>query len=273
MVSADEVLSIVACVLYCVMLAVFGLRFMKSGWGVYSYIMIFVVIRIVAYGIRAYMDSGAIDPSNSSYVNLVITELVLLSIGVVFIMKLIVRLYDFILPKLRTQYSQGPDLFERCLVERTRFFLLPLIILVVVGAVLSTPGHSASDMDLGVALRKVGVSLLMLLGLWYLYATFTYRNRYPGNRQAFTIALTAIGLFDISLAYKVVYTFYPAAQNTTAVYFILSPLLELIALCVLSVDLQSYFMGHPLVDDIEIQPSAINGSYQPQPVGYYGQPQ
>ncbi|KAF9169065.1 hypothetical protein BGX21_010905 [Mortierella sp. AD011] len=273
MVSVDEVLSIVTCVLFCVTLAGFGIRFMNSRWGVYSYIMIFIVLRIVGYGIRAYIDSGAIAPSNGSYVNLIITELVLLSIGVVFIMKLIARLYDFILPKLRSQYSQEPDLFERCMVERTRFFLLPLTVLVIVGAVKSTPGHSASEMDLGLALRKVGVCLFILLGAWYFYSTFVYRNRYPANSRAFTIALAAIGLFDISIVYKVVYTFYPAAQNATAVYFILSPLLELIVLGVLSVDLQSYFLGYPSADDVEIQLVAPDNYYQSPPVGYYAQPQ
>ncbi|KAF9169067.1 hypothetical protein BGX21_001600 [Mortierella sp. AD011] len=273
MVSVDEVLSIVACVLFCVTLAGFGIRFMNSRWGVYSYIMIFIVLRIVGYGIRAYIDSGAIDPSNDSYVNLIITELILLSIGVVFIMKLIAQLYDFILPKLRSQYSQEPDLFERCMVERTRFFLLPLTVLVIVGAVESTPGHSASEMDLGLVLRKIGICLLMLLGIWYFSSTFVYRNRYPANSRAFTIALAAIGLFDISIVYKVVCTFYPAAQNVTAVYFIFSPVLELIVLGVLSVDLQSYFLGYPSVEDIEIQPVAPNGYYQSQTAGYYDYPQ
>ncbi|KAF9186937.1 hypothetical protein BGZ49_004134, partial [Haplosporangium sp. Z 27] len=47
----------------------------------------------------------------------------------------------------------------------------------------------------------------------------------------------------------------------------------LIALGVLSVDLQAYFLAHPFVEEIEIQPAAVNGYYQPQPAGYYAQPQ
>ncbi|KAF8926065.1 hypothetical protein BGZ58_000223 [Dissophora ornata] len=229
--------------------------------------MIFLVIRIVAFGMRAYLDSGAISPSDNNYLNLVITELVLLSIGVVFVMKLLVRLYESVLPKLRAQFSHGPDLFERCLIERTRFFLTPLIVLVVVGAIMSTPDHSESDQNTGLALRKVGVSLLLVLGLWYWFAAYTYRNRYPGNSRAFTIALLATTAFDISLIYKFIYTFYSAAQNVTGVFFIFTPLMEMAGLCVLSVDLQSYFLGHPFPNEMEIQPMANNG-YQSQPAGY-----
>ncbi|KAF8984677.1 hypothetical protein BGZ46_007278 [Entomortierella lignicola] len=272
MMSVDEILSIVTCVLFLAALAAFGLRYMRSNWAVYYFIMTFIVIRIGAYGLRAYLDSGAITPADSSYENIYIAELVLVSIGVVFIMKLIVRLYESILPKLRAQESQAPDLFEQCLVERTRFFILPLVILIIAGVVLST-NDSESQRSLGLVLRKVGMCLMMLLGLWYLQATYAYGQRYPANRKAFNIAFTAIALFDVTIVYKIIYTFYPAAQTATAAYFIFSPLLELIALGVLSVDLQAYFLGHPFVEEIEIQPAATNGYYQPQPAGYYAQPQ
>ncbi|KAF9198124.1 hypothetical protein BGZ49_001166 [Haplosporangium sp. Z 27] len=271
MVSADEILSIIVCVLFLAALAAFGLRYMRSNWAVYYFIMTFIVIRIGAYGLRAYLDSGAITPADSSYENLYIAELVLVSIGVVFIMKLIVRLYESILPKLRAQESQAPDLFEQCLVERTRFFIMPLVILVIAGAVLSTD-DSESQRSLGLALRKVGVCLMMLLGLWYLQATYAYRQRYPANRKAFNVAFTAIALFDVTIVYKIIYTFYPAAQTATAAYFIFSPLLELIALGVLSVDLQAYFLGRPFDDDVEIQPTTTTVYYQPQPVSYQPPP-
>ncbi|CAO3563157.1 unnamed protein product [Mortierella alpina] len=105
------------------------------------------------------------------------------------------------------------------------------------------PDHSISEQHLGLVLRKVGICLLMILGVWFLHAAFTYRSRYPGNRYAFTVALAVTLLFDITLVYKLVATFYPDAQSQTAAYFILQVLMELIGLSVLSVDLQAYFLG------------------------------
>ncbi|KAG0198562.1 hypothetical protein BGX28_007985 [Mortierella sp. GBA30] len=274
MASLDEILSIVTAVLFGLALLQFGFRYSKTGWGIYRFILLFTLIRIAAYSIRAYMDSGAITPADSSFMGLYIAELILLSIGIVFIMKLLARLYGSILPKLRMQTSSGPDLFERCLVERTRFFLLPIIIPIIVGAVYSTPQNSASDQELGLLLRKVGVCLLMALGIWYWFAAFTYRNRYPGNRYAFSIALLVMTVFDAALIYKLVGTFYADVLNYKVAYFVCQPLLELIGLCILSVDLQAYFLGQSFVDeDIEIvqpmQPTINNGYHQSQAPGYY----
>ncbi|KAF9955484.1 hypothetical protein BGZ72_003707 [Mortierella alpina] len=264
MASAEEILSIIAAILFMVALSQFSFRYLKSRWGIYFFIMTFCLLRVVAYSIRAYMNSGAITPLDKSFMNLYIAELILLSIGVVFIMKLLARLYGAILPKLRAQTSTGPDRFEQCLVERTKYFLLPLIVLVVAGAIYSTPNHSISDQHLGLVLRKVGICLLMILGVWFLHAAFNYRTRYPGNRYAFNIALVATILFDITLVYKLVATFYADAQNQTAVYFIFQALVELMGLGVLSVDLQAYFLGGPPFADeeehIEFAPRTIHRS-------------
>ncbi|KAF9907896.1 hypothetical protein EC991_010409 [Linnemannia zychae] len=284
MASADMVLSIISLILFVAMLLQFTYRYFQSGrWSLYAYIMIFTVLRIIAFGIRAYLDTNPTSISISTYTNLVITEIILLSVGIVFVMKLLVQLFGCLLPKLRAQeegYKGEPDLFERIVIGQTRFILLPLIILVIIGAVYSTPDHTPSEQDTGLLLRKVGISLLAILGFWYLFATFTYRQRYAANaRQAFTIALIATALFQISLIYKVVYTFYPAAQNTTVVYFLLIPVLEVIALGFLCVDLQALFRGDDQAssfrssrNDIEIvlpSPLANSSQSQPQSADYY----
>ncbi|KAG0070831.1 hypothetical protein BGZ89_012330 [Linnemannia elongata] len=283
MASTDMILSIVALLLFAVMFVQFTYRYVQSRWSIYAYVMVFTLIRIAAFGIRAYLDSNPTGLSVSTYTNLVITELILLSVGIVFIMKLLVQLYGSLLPKLRSQEADSePDLFERIVIGKTRFILLPLIILVILGAVYSTPDHSQSDQDLGLLLRKVGICLLCILGFWYLFAAYTYRQRYHSNsRQAFTIALIATALFQVSLIYKVVYTFYPAAQNSTVVYFLFIPVLEVIAMGFLCVDLQALFRGGPggesayySNNDIEIvAPAALNsnGAAQPlnQSTGYY----
>ncbi|KAG0214691.1 hypothetical protein BGX33_001949 [Mortierella sp. NVP41] len=278
MALADMILSIVALCLYVVMLAQFTYRFLRSGWRVYIFIMLFALIRIAAFGIRAYLDSNPTSLSVNTYTNLVITELILLSVGVVFILKLLVKLYGFLLPKLRAQESEDPDLFERLVIEKTKFFLLPLIILVIVGAIYSTPSHTQSEQDLGLVLRKVGICLLTLLGFWYLFAAVTYRQRYASNsRQAFTIALIATALFQVSLIYKLIYTFYADAQNSTVAYFLFTPVLEIVALGFLCVDLQALFRGssdgsyYSNSSDVEtvLPAPAANSPYQGQNAGYY----
>ncbi|KAG0375483.1 hypothetical protein BGX24_009036 [Mortierella sp. AD032] len=284
MASADMILSIVALLLFAAMLAQFTFRYIQSSlWSIYAYIMVFTVIRIAAFGIRAYLDSNPATLSVSTYTNLVIAELILLSVGIVFIMKLLVQLYGCILPKLRAQ-DEGldgePDAFERIVITKTKFILLPLIILVILGAVYSTPDHTQSEQDTGLLLRKVGICLLAVLGFWYLLAAYTYRRRYYSNaRQAFTIALIATALFQVSLIYKVVYTFYADAQNTTVVYFLFVPVLEVVALGFLCVDLQALFRGgrggespyYSNNNDIEIvQPAPLGSSgAQSQGAEYY----
>ena len=52
-------------------------------------------------------------------------------------------------------------------------------------------------------------------------------------------------LFNVSLVYKVVFTFGDAAvQETLWAFYVFSPLLELAALVVLAADLQTIFLGH-----------------------------
>ncbi|KAG0271440.1 hypothetical protein BGZ95_000749 [Linnemannia exigua] len=260
------------------MFAQFTFRYIRSSlWSIYAYIMVFTLMRIAAFGIRAYLDSNPTTLSVSTYTDLVIAELILLSVGIVFIMKLLAQLFGCLLPKLRAQeegLNREPDAFERIVIARTKLILLPLIILVILGAVYSTPNRTPSEQDTGLLLRKVGICLLALLGFWYLFAAFTYRQRYYSNaRQAFTIALTVTALFQVSLIYKVVYTFYADAQKSTVVYFLLVPVLEVVALGFFCVDLQALFRGGHggessyYLNDIEIaQPGPLGrGGAQPQP--------
>ncbi|KAG0048510.1 hypothetical protein BGZ83_006549 [Gryganskiella cystojenkinii] len=281
MANADEILSIVILICFAALLAQFVFRYLRSGWGLYIYISVLCVIRVVAYGIKAYIDGGAIDRATDpkTYRDLEIVELICISIGSIFYFKLIARLYESILPKLRAQTQEGPDLFERTMVQQNKLFLLPLVILAIVGAVISTPDHTESQQNTGGTLHKISISLLMLIGIWYLYQGHLYRQRYSASRRAFTIAMTATAIFDLSLIYKLIYTFWPAAMTFTAVYFLFSPLLELTALTVLSVDLQAYFLGQITVEeDTEIiQPVVVGannpGYFQPVPCFDAQQPQ
>ncbi|GJJ72828.1 hypothetical protein EMPS_05186 [Entomortierella parvispora] len=251
MASVDEILSIVAGVLFLALLGLFTIRFVKSHWAPYAYLMFFCLLRVVGYGLRAYVDTlNQVD--NTNWVPYYIADTVLLSIGVIFILLLLAKLYHSILPKLRAETGEERGRFERTLVDRTRLFLLPIVICVVIGASYASPTNSISQQNTGLVLRKVGVCLLAIFGVVYLISALTYRKRYPANQRAFTIALVVTILFDISLVYKIVYTFDAVAATKTAAYFILGPFLELIALGVLSVDLQSHFLGYKYTPETEL---------------------
>ena len=244
MASADEILSIVAAVFYFVLLGQFAIRFARSFWWVYFFIALFCTIRVAAYIVRAFVDSNAIVVGSSQWISLYIAEVTLLSIGVIFILAILARLYHSVLPKLRHLHgNQEKGKFEATLVDRTRLLLLPIIACVIVGAVLATPGYTASQMNTGLILRKVSVLGLLAISLVFLYAAWNYRMRYPDYTRPFNVCLLVTALFVASLIYKIVATFNPTVQTTTWAFFVFSPLLELVALAVLSIDLQALFLG------------------------------
>ncbi|KAF9577269.1 hypothetical protein BGW38_007639, partial [Lunasporangiospora selenospora] len=172
MANPDQILSIVAAILFGILMLQFGYRYFTYRWGVYKFILIFCVIRVVAYALRSELDvNGFGGPGSDSYLNVYITVYVLLSIGVVFVLKLISQLFGSILPKVRhlacndfAGSPMPPDHFEQLVVARTALFVMPPAILVIAGSVLSNPTNSPSDQNLGQILRKVGMVLLMALG-------------------------------------------------------------------------------------------------------------
>ncbi|GJJ70748.1 hypothetical protein EMPS_03098 [Entomortierella parvispora] len=264
MVSLDEILSAVTTVCFILLFLQFLFRLMNTGFGVYRYILFFCLIRTGDYGIRTYMDTGAAaDLDTTTLTDLTIAELILSSIGSVFVMKLFSRLYEPLLPQLRAQRQEGPDLFERCMVQQPKFLLLPIVIMAIIGAIDSTPGHSESTMNLALILRKVAVSLMVLLGLWYMVAATTYRSRYGGtsSQYAFSIAMVATFIFDVALIYKCIYSFEPSLKTTTWVYFTFSPLLEIVGLLVLCQDLKRHFLGDVACIDQDMEmgrPNPVN---------------
>lgn len=253
MASTDEILSIITAVLFAVLFVQFANRFANSRWRVYAFILFFCAIRIVAYILRAYiavMNEGlsmgkTIKLDYPNYVSILITEMVFVSIGAIFILLLMTRLYHCLLPKLRHHAGHPRGRFEATLVDHTRLFMLPVIACIIVGAVFASPDYSADQQQIGLICRKVGTVGLFLFALVYLGAAETYRRRYPEAKRAFSICVVVTGLFVVSLIYKIVATFYAPALTNLAVYYIFSPLVELIALCFLCVDLQLHFMGRP----------------------------
>ncbi|KAG0337501.1 hypothetical protein BG000_005326 [Podila horticola] len=241
MATTDEILSI------------FAIRFARSRWWIYAFILFFCSIRIVAYILRAYLAvmnenitaTTNIQTAYPNYVSILITEMVFISIGAIFILLLLARLYHSILPTLRHHAGHERGRFEATLVDRTRLFMLPVIACIIVGAVFASPDYSADQQRIGLICRKVGTVGLFLFALVFLGAAETYRRRYPEAKRAFSICVAVTFLFVVSLIYKIVATFYaPALTNLTA-YYIFSPLVELIALCFLCVDLQMHFKGRP----------------------------
>ncbi|KAG0206021.1 hypothetical protein BGX28_002477 [Mortierella sp. GBA30] len=241
MVSADEVLSIVTAVLYTVLLLQFFTRFAITRWWIYFFCGLFCAIRVAAYVVKAYVDT--LEYGTKQWISLYIAEMTLINVGMVFILLILARLYHSILPKLRHQDGQQPrGKFEATLVDRTRLFLLPVIALVIAGAVMGS-SDSESQLNTSVILRKVSVLALLVIGLIFFYAAWVYRQRYPDHRYQFNLCFFVTALFNISLIYKVVYTFQASVTSSTWAFFVFSPLMELVALGALCVDLRTHFLG------------------------------
>ncbi|KAK3836925.1 MAG: hypothetical protein JOS17DRAFT_732548 [Linnemannia elongata] len=245
MASADEILSIITATFYGILFLQFAYRFARSIWWIYFFCSLLCAIRIAAFGLRAYVDAGSLVVGSSKWYAYYITEVTLLNVGAIFVILILARLYHSILPKVRHHAGGLPrGVFERTLVDHTRLFLLPIIGLIIAGGVLSsmTDPH---QVELSLTLRKVAVIGLMVFGLVFLYCSWVYRSKFPEYRRPFTICFVVSVLFNVSLVYKVVFTFGDAAvQGTLWAFYVFSPLLELAALVVLAVDLQTIFLGH-----------------------------
>ncbi|KAG0003188.1 hypothetical protein BGZ80_011340 [Entomortierella chlamydospora] len=253
MANADEILSIIAAVLYFILLGHFAIRFARSIWWIYFFLAFFCTIRVAAYIMRAYVGTMVVTHANeNTYIALLIADTTLLSIGVIFILLILARLYHSILPKLRHSAGHTRGKFEATLVDRTRLVLLPIIVCFIVGAVFASPGYTAEQAHIGDILRKVAAIGLLIVGFIFLYAAWNYRQRYPENQHPFHICLAITALFVVTMIYKIVYTFNTGAQTATWAFFVFSPLIELIALAILSIDIQTHFLGRP-EDKIDIE--------------------
>ncbi|KAF9923017.1 hypothetical protein FBU30_006873 [Linnemannia zychae] len=244
MASADYILSIVTAALYGVLFLQFAYRFARSIWWIYFFCALLCAIRIAGFGLRAYVDSGSLVYGTSKWISYYITEVTLLNVGTIFVILILARLYHSILPKLRHHAGKIPrGIFEKTLIDHTRLFLLPLIALFIAGAVLASM-NNPKQVEISLTLRKIASVGLLVFGLIFLYNSWMYRQRYPDYRQAFTICFVLTVLFNVSLVYKLIATFVIDVQNSIWAFFVFSPLLELAALVILAVDLQTIFMGH-----------------------------
>ncbi|KAF9432063.1 hypothetical protein BGZ76_011306, partial [Entomortierella beljakovae] len=196
-----------------------------------------------AYSIRAYVDRlGQTEIWSPRFVSYYIAELSLVSIGVIFILLILAKLYQSILPKLRYVTGRSRGNFEATLVDHTRLFLLPVIILVIIGGVYTSPDYS-EHFHTGEIMSRVAAVLLFGVSLVFLFAAWLFGLRYPENKRPFKICFAVTALFVVSMVYKIVCTFKPELQGTTWAFFVFSPLLEILALGTLTVDLQKHFLG------------------------------
>ncbi|KAF9126369.1 hypothetical protein BGW39_006674 [Mortierella sp. 14UC] len=244
MASTNEILSIITAALYGILFLQFTYRFARSIWWIYFFCSLLCAIRITAFGLRAYVDAGSVVVGSQKWYAYYITEVTLLNVGAIFVILILARLYHSILPKIRHHagnLTRGK--FERTLVDHTRLFLLPIIGLIIAGGVLSSMSDP-KQVALSLTLRKIAVISLLLFGLVFLYSSWIYRQKFPEYRQAFTVCFVVTVLFNISLVYKVVFTFDAAVQEVVWAFYVFSPLLEVAALVVLAVDLQTIFLGH-----------------------------
>ncbi|KAF9955485.1 hypothetical protein BGZ72_003708 [Mortierella alpina] len=249
MASADEILSIIAAILFFLLFCQFLARYIRSRWRIYVLTIVFCLIRVAGYSIRASGESDAVQKGSSLWVSLYISEAVLLAIGMAYILVLLAQLYRSILPKVRVpstaELEHHPDLFERTLVNYIRLILLPILTCTITGSILNTRRSSPAHRTIGAILHQIGVCLLAVCGAIFMAYAVVYFRRYWNHRRSFRQLLIVTILLEISLIYKVVCSFVDAALKNTAAFFVFSPLMELTALCLLSVDLQDYFLAYP----------------------------
>ncbi|GJJ78893.1 hypothetical protein EMPS_11252 [Entomortierella parvispora] len=244
-VSADLILSSISAALFGALFLQFAFRFARSRWWIYFFCALFTTIRIAGYGLRAFMasDSAPVYPT-TAWINYYIAETTLMSVGAIFILLILARLYQCILPKLRYRDDQeARTLFEKTLVDHTRVFLLPVIGCIIAGAVLASYTEDAKMMNTSLILRKVSMFGLFAVSLIFLAAAISYRRRYTEQSRAFTICVATTTFFVLSMIYKIVSTFNESALNSLPAFYLCSTLLELIALAALCGDLQTYFLG------------------------------
>ncbi|KAF9370129.1 hypothetical protein CPB97_002996, partial [Podila verticillata] len=225
MASTDEILSIITVALFTTLFVQFCIRFARSKWWIYAFIIFLCSIRIVAYTLHAYLTvtneglamGKTITDDYPNYVSILITEMVMVSIGAIFILLLMARLNHSTFPKLRHHAGHERGRFESTLVDHTRLIMLPVISCTILGA-------SADQQNIGLICRKIGVIGLFLCALLFLGAAGIYRRRYPKAKRAFLICEVVTGLFVVSLIYKIVATFSAVALNNLTVYYIFSSL-------------------------------------------------
>ena len=240
-ISADLILASISAALFGAIFLQFAFRFSRSRWWLYLFCAFFCAIRVAGYSLRAYLASGPVL-STAEWINYYIADTVLMSVGALFVLLILARLYHSILPKLRYMDGQEPrTLFEKTLVDHTRLVLLPIIGCVIAGAVLASYPDKA---NLSLILRKIAMFGLFAAGIIFLLAALSFRRRYTEHSRPFTIAVAVTGLFQLSMIYKIVSVFNAAASNSLPAYYICSTLLELAALGFLCGDLQTYFLGH-----------------------------
>ncbi|KAG0314530.1 hypothetical protein BGZ99_008076 [Dissophora globulifera] len=262
MASADEILAIITTAIYVLFLGQFGIRFARTRWWIYGAFSFFSCIRITGYSIRAYLESNSIKVGSSRWTSLFLGDTILLSIGVIFILVVLAGFYQSLIPKLRYHYgNQGKGIFEIWMVERTRLFLMPIIILVLVGVGISTPDNSPSHINAGLILRKISILALLAISLLFLHAAWDYGRRYKNHAFPFKLCMLVSALFSASLIYKIIATFVLSIAPVVWAIYVFGPLLEILAILVLCIDLQTPFMGRK-EDEIVIEKDSEQSSQE-----------
>lgn len=246
MMALQEFLCIISVLGYFIPLCGFLVRYARSRWPTYLLFGFFCVLRIVCYALGAYYNSPAVVYPSIRYIQLYIAKITLNAIGAVVMMISIGALYKSIIPKIHHHHNHLQSSFEKFAFHHIRIPFVPFAGCLIAGCIFANPTYSLETQNSGLILRKLSIVLLLALNTLFMYISATHSYRYPIHKSAFTIAFSSTALFTVAVIYNVVITY----DASTSVYvwpaYVFGPLVEVMSLAVLSVDLQTYFLGHKM---------------------------
>ncbi|KAG0308276.1 hypothetical protein BGZ98_008447 [Dissophora globulifera] len=244
MVATQELLCILSVVGYFIPLCGFLVRYARSRWPVYLLFGFFCILRIVAYILGAYYNSPAVVFGSLRYINLFIADVTLVSVGAIHMLICIGQLYHSIVPKIFQHHNHTMTAFETFAFVHIRIPFFPFAGCLIAGTILANPTYSLVLQERGVILRKFAILMLLAISLLFLYISTAYHFRYPEHKAAFATTGTATFFLTLAVIYKVITTFDVSTSESVWAAYVFAPLVEVIALAIFSVDLQTLFLGH-----------------------------
>ncbi|KAF9215173.1 hypothetical protein CPC16_011127 [Podila verticillata] len=243
MMDTQELLCIISVIGYFIPLCGFLVRYTSSRWSTYLFFAFFCVLRIVCYALGAYYNSPAVVYPSIRYIQLYIAKITLNAIGAVVMMISIGELYKSIIPKIHHHHNHVQSAFERFAFHHIRIPFLPFAGCLIAGCIFANPTYSLEAQNSGLILRKLSIVLLLALNTLFMYISATHSYRYPIHKSAFAVTFTSTAFFTLAVIYNVVITYNASASIYVWPAYVFGPLVEVMSLAILSVDLQTYFLG------------------------------
>jgi len=250
-VATQELLCIISAVAYFLPFCGFMARYARSRWATYLVLAFFCVLRIICYSLGAYYSSPAMEYPSIKYVHYYVAKITFNAIGTVIMMIGYGELYKSIVPKIYQQHHHIETAFEKFAFHYIKLPFFPFAGCLIAGCIMANPLYSLEKQHNGVILRKVSILLLLALNSLFIYISAIHARRYPAHKHAFLIAFSSTFVFTIAVIYNVVITYNVSTSVAVWPAYVFAPLPEVLSLAILSVDLQTYFLGRNKVEEMD----------------------